>query len=94
MANNKKLTLYLDVDLIEKAKEHAHREGVSVSEMVSNYFIQVTEQKSEPETGQAFSAEIESLIGIISGLDHPDARAFARDERVRHKTKSYRENLD
>lgn len=47
---NTKLTLTLEKDVIEKAKEFAARQGQSLSSLVENYFKHLTiDMKDEPK---------------------------------------------
>jgi hypothetical protein len=49
---NSKLTLTIEKDVIEKAKEYAARQGQSLSSLVENYFKHITfEKKEEPKKG-------------------------------------------
>jgi hypothetical protein len=45
----KKLTLRMDEELIERAKEYAKGSGKSVSRMVEDYFALLTERPDEPD---------------------------------------------
>lgn len=47
---NTKLTLTIEKDVIEKAKEYAARQGQSLSSLVENYFKHITfDKKDEPK---------------------------------------------
>ena len=56
---NKKLTLSLDEDIIEKAKVYASQTGKSLSSLVEDFFENLTEKSS--------STDISSKIKRISG---------------------------
>ncbi|TFV96169.1 hypothetical protein E4S40_08065 [Algoriphagus kandeliae] len=56
---NKKLTLSLDEDIIEKAKVYASQTGKSLSSLVEDFFENLTEKPA--------SSEISSKIKHISG---------------------------
>ena len=45
---NTKLTLTLEKDVIEKAKEYAARQGQSLSSLVGNYFKHLSMIEKEP----------------------------------------------
>lgn len=44
---SKKLTLRLDEDVIEQAKRYADERGTSVSKLVEQYFVLLTEESEE-----------------------------------------------
>lgn len=44
-----KLTLRLEDDLIESAKKYAQNKGVSLSQMVANYFAAIQSQEEQQE---------------------------------------------
>lgn len=83
MSTSKKLTLYIDEELIQRVKEFAQQEGVSVSELVGGYFTEIT-ANVHPST-DTISAEIQSLIGVASPDLPVDGRAYARMQRVGHR---------
>lgn len=61
-----KLTLRLDEELIEVAKEEAATRGVSISQMVANFFQGLRPQKKTakpPALGPLTSA----LVGLLKG---------------------------
>jgi hypothetical protein len=70
-----KLTLRLDEELIEVAKEEAATRGVSISQMVANFFKGLRAQKKSTEPPQ-FGPITSQLIGIAKGakLDEKDYR--------------------
>lgn len=59
---DKKLTLSLNAEIIEKAKKHAKRHKTSLSRMVESYLAKVTHKEQIEEK---FSPLVERLIGII-----------------------------
>jgi hypothetical protein len=68
-----KLTLRIDDELIDRAKEHSRRTGRSVSRLVGDYFRSMTgEELSEPTK----SPIVDSLHGLLRGsdLDEEDYR--------------------
>ncbi|MCC5926335.1 MAG: hypothetical protein JJU41_07205 [Bacteroidetes bacterium] len=83
MSTGKKLTLYIDEELIQRVKEFAHQEGVSVSELVGNYFTAIT--ADAPPDLDGISPEIQALVGAASPDVPPDGRSLAREQRARHK---------
>ncbi|MFU8806598.1 MAG: DUF6364 family protein [Bradymonadaceae bacterium] len=58
-----KLTLRLDQEAIESAKDYAERRGISVSKLVEQFFLAITTD-SASEVGH-ISPFIESLRGIL-----------------------------
>lgn len=64
---SKKLTLRLDEDVIERAKEYASQRDTSVSQLVENYFARLTDRRS-PEEGEAsFPTELTPLTRRFLG---------------------------
>ena len=60
---DKKLTLSLNQDIIEKAKEYAKLNGTSLSKMIESYFQTIT-TKSEDEGEIEISPLVKSLCGV------------------------------
>ncbi|MGY3052817.1 hypothetical protein ACVWYG_001013 [Pedobacter sp. UYEF25] len=71
---NKKLTLNIDKEIILKAKTYAKSHSVSLSKLVENYLISIT---NASKTNSTVSPLVESLTGIIPS-DY-DERADYRD---------------
>jgi len=61
---NTKLTLTIEKEIIEVAKEYAKEKGQSLSEIVENYFKLVTVNRREIKPEQ-LSLRIQRLRGII-----------------------------
>jgi hypothetical protein len=61
---NTKLTLTIEKEVIEIAKEYAKEKGQSLSEMVENYFKFVTVNRSKIKEKQ-LSPQVRKLRGII-----------------------------
>jgi hypothetical protein len=64
-----KLTLKLNQSIIEKAKEYAKENKTSISSLVENYLLQITQEKKS----ENISPLVKSLSGIIDlpeGFDH------------------------
>lgn len=61
---NTKLTLTIEKEVIEIAKEYAKEKGQSLSELVENYFklVTVNRRKTTPEQ---LSHKVQNLRGII-----------------------------
>lgn len=84
---NKKLTLYLDEEVIRQAKEHARRSGTSVSDMVEKYLSEKTGSgKREEQTEDSIPAEFASFYGVVRVPDDFDEKKTLRDHRLdRHR---------
>lgn len=63
-AMNTKLTLTIEKEIIEIAKEYAQEKGQSLSELVENYFKLITKSRS-PIKPEELSPGIRRLRGII-----------------------------
>jgi hypothetical protein len=65
---NTKLTLTIEKEVIETAKEYAKEKGQSLSEMVENYFklITVKRKKIKPKH---LSSNVQKLRGILKSND-------------------------
>ena len=63
---NTKLTLKLDKNIIEKAKEYASLRNLSLSKIVEEYFQKLT---VEEEFKQKLSPKVRKLSGILKGKD-------------------------
>ena len=75
-----KLTLRLEKSLIREAKNHARKQGTSVSQMVSDYFkaIQLKEGGDQPDELPPKTA---SLSGIMKkGVDEKDYKKHLEDK--------------
>ncbi len=76
-----KLTLRLDGDLIENAKDEARKRGTSLSQMVADYFRGIRAHKNSAKGLPPVTA---SLLGALKGLK-PD-----RSQYRRHLEEKYR----
>jgi hypothetical protein len=76
---NTKLTLTIEKEVIETAKEYAKEKGQSLSEMVENYFklITVERRKIKP---QELSSKVRKLRGIIKPGKDFDYKKTLTDE--------------
>ena len=70
----KKLTLYMETELIDKAKLYSKKSGVSLSNIVSGYFKTITDD-SDPK--MTVSSRVRSLKGILP--KNTDAKAEYTD---------------
>ena len=60
---DKKLTLSLNQQIIDKAKKYAKSNGTSLSKMIESYFQALT-SKTEEEDNIQISPLVESLCGV------------------------------
>jgi hypothetical protein len=74
-----KLTLRLDDEFINLAKERSRRTGQSVSRMVADYFAAI----SREPTGDELPPVVSSLKGIVRGKQ-VDEEDYRRHLEVRH----------
>jgi len=84
---NKKLTLYLDDEVIREAKRHARQTGSSVSDMVEKFLADKTGlRQRESETAKDIPSEFASFYGVIQVPDDFDEKRDIRDDRLeRHR---------
>lgn len=83
---NAKLTLSLDKEIIEQAKEYAKAKGISVSQMVENFLKISTNPKP---TSEDWQKELSPLIKSLSGVIPPLSDKEAKDEYMEHLEKKY-----
>lgn len=65
----RKLTLRMDDEAIERAKEYAAERGISVSKLVENFF-EVLEKTGEDDA--EMSPLVKTLWGTLEGEDLPE----------------------
>ena len=66
---NRKLTLTIEEEVIKVAKEYANENGLSLSELVENYFKLITVNRTKI-TEKQLSPKVKRLRGIIK-IDEP-----------------------
>ena len=71
---DKKLTLSLNATIIDKAKDYAQSNGISLSRMIENYLSLLTTVEDAEE--EAYSPTVTRLIGSVS---LPDEFNFKND---------------
>ncbi len=76
---NTKLTLTIEKEVIQVAKDYAKEKGQSLSEMVENYFKLVTVTKRKIEPNQ-LSPRIKRLRGIIKTDRNIDYKKILEEE--------------
>ncbi|MBU2512734.1 antitoxin [bacterium] len=74
-----KLTLRLEEELINQAKEYAASEGKSVSKIVADYFSLLVQQSKK--TDSKLPPITQSLVGILSSpVDESDYRDYLEEK--------------
>lgn len=76
---NTKLTLTIEKEVIEIAKEYAKEKGQSLSEMVENYFKFITVKRMNVKEKQ-LSPKVRKLRGIIKADDNIDYKQILTEE--------------
>lgn len=76
---NTKLTLTIEKEVIEIAKEYAKEKGMSLSEMVENYFKFVTVKRKKMKEKQ-LSTKVRRLRGIIKTDENFDYKKILTEE--------------
>ncbi len=74
-----KLTLSLQKEVIEKAKEYADKKGHSLSEMVENYFKFIVGERIIKEEN-TISPKVRKLKGILKVEENFDYKEVLREE--------------
>jgi hypothetical protein len=78
-AMNTKLTLTIEKEVIEVAKEYAKEKGQSLSEIVENYFKFVAVKRLKIKEKQ-LSPKVKKLRGIIKVDDNFDPKQILTEE--------------
>lgn len=79
---NTKLTLTIEKEVIEIAKEYAKEKGQSLSELVENYFKFVTVKRYEFKERQ-LSPRVKKLRGIIKNDENLDYKRILTEELLK-----------
>jgi len=74
-----KLTLRLNENVIERAKEYARNHKISLSKMIEFYLDSITQQKEKGEEKTSITPLVESLSGVISLPDNFDYKKEYRE---------------
>ena len=77
-----KLTLKLDSDVIERAKDYAERRGVSLSRMVEGFFIGLTQREKTKEAQPR--GIVSELAGLLAGSEVDE-----KEDYTEYLTKKY-----
>ncbi len=78
---NTKLTLRLDNQLIESAKEYSAQTGKSVSKIVSDFFVIIKNEKLKKSS--SITPTVQSLKGILKESN------FSENDYKKHIEKKY-----
>jgi ribosome-binding protein aMBF1 (putative translation factor) len=76
---NTKLTLTIEKEVIETAKEYAKEKGQSLSELVENYFKLITHNRRKIKSKQ-LSPKVQKLRGIIKTNENIDYKQVLTEE--------------
>jgi len=80
---NTKLTLRLNSNVIQRAKNYAQKQNTSLSKMIESYLNSVTKQKSE-------NIEITPLVDSLSGIIELPENYDYRKEYSDHISEKYK----
>jgi len=76
---NTKLTLTIEEEVIKIAKHYAKQKGISLSEMVENYFKFITVDRAHIKENQ-LSPKVKKLRGILKVSDDIDYKQILTEE--------------
>lgn len=76
---NTKLTLTIEKEVIEIAKEYAKEKGQSLSELVENYFKMITVNRRKVNPKQ-LSPKVQKLRGILETNGNIDYKQILTEE--------------
>lgn len=79
---NKKLTLSLDENIIESAKNYAKSNNISLSKLIESYLTALTKRKRN-------SVEITPLVESLSGVITLDENFDVKDSYAEYLIKKY-----
>ena len=80
---NAKLTLSLEKEIIEQAKEFSRKQHKSLSKLVENYLRQITRSTPQNES-------VTPLVAELSGLIKPDRAKHRKNEYADYLAEKYR----
>lgn len=79
---NTKLTLTIEKEVIQIAKEYAKEKGQSLSDLVENYFKLITNDR-RPIESKELSPRIKRLRGIIKGESELNYKEVLTEELLK-----------
>jgi macrodomain Ter protein organizer (MatP/YcbG family) len=65
-----KLTLKLEQSVIEKAKDYAKRQKTSLSRLIENYLLDVTDEENAQEKITPLVRSLSGIIDLPNDYDH------------------------
>lgn len=65
-----KLTLKLEQSVIEKAKDYAKRQKTSLSRLIENYLLDITDEKATQEKITPLVRSLSGIIDLPNDYDH------------------------
>lgn len=65
-----KLTLKLEQSVIEKAKDYAKRQKTSLSRLIENYLLNVTDEENAQEKITPLVRSLSGIIDLPDDYDH------------------------
>lgn len=65
-----KLTLKLEQSVIEKAKDYAKRQKTSLSRLIENYLLDVTDEENAQEKITPLVRSLSGIIDLPDDYDH------------------------
>ena len=80
---NTKLTLSLDQEIIQKAKEYAQKKNVSLSFIVENYLLKITSDYDDLIAESSIVNELSGIINLDEDFDYRQAHAEYLTEKYR-----------
>jgi hypothetical protein len=78
---HKKLTLSLDANIVDFARDYSKRNHKPISKIIEGYFIEL-KTKSIP----GIPREVAELYGIIEGISVPDKKELRREFHEDHSS--------
>lgn len=82
---NTKVTLTIEKEVIEIAKEYSKEKGQSLSEMVENYFKIIASNRKKTKINQ-LSPRVSKLRGILKVNEDFDSKKILSDELSRKRS--------
>lgn len=86
---NTKLTLSINQEIMQKAKEYATLHNVSLSSIVENYFLKIISENTESDTTIHTNSTKESVIDSLSGIIALENNKNYQEEHLEYLTKKY-----
>lgn len=74
-----KLTLALDQDIIDRAKQYASQRNTSISKLVENFLARITVLNPQDEPAEDISPLVKRLSGVLTLPSDLDTKQAYRD---------------